>query len=82
MAGKSTRQVTLDFCKQRSALAGSALVTPLFFSPEIGVQADAAFELWQTECLYGTVFALRVSLVRMQQARRKSRPGHSNPARN
>jgi len=60
----------------------SVLVTPLFFSPEIGGQADAAFELWQTECLCGTVFALRVSLVRMQQARRKNRPGHSNPARN
>jgi hypothetical protein len=34
-------------------------------------QADAACELWQTGCLYGTVFALRVSLVRKQQARRK-----------
>jgi hypothetical protein len=63
-------------------LPGSALVTPLFFSPEIGVQADAAFELWQTECLYGTVFALRVSLVRIPQARRKNRAGDSNPARN
>jgi len=48
----------------------------------MGVRADAACELWQTECLYGTVFALRVSLVRMQQARRKNRVGDSNPARN
>jgi hypothetical protein len=38
--------------------------------------------LWQTVCSYGTVFALRVSLVRMQQARRKDREGHSHPARN
>jgi hypothetical protein len=38
-------------------------------------QADAAFELWQTGCLYGTVFALRVSLVRKQQARRKKPRG-------
>jgi len=45
-------------------------------------QADAPFELWQTGCLYGTVFALRVSLVRMQQARRTNRLGRSNPARN
>jgi hypothetical protein len=44
-------------------------------------QADAAFELWQTECLYGTVFALRLSLVRMQRARRNNR-ADSNPARN
>jgi len=74
MAAKSVRQVTLDFCKKKKndpQLPGPALVTPLFLSPEIGGQADAAFELWQTECLYGTVFALRVSLVRMQQARRK-----------
>jgi hypothetical protein len=55
---------------------------PIFASFALGGQADAAFELWQTGCLSGTVFALRVSLVRMQQARRKSRPGHSNPARN
>jgi hypothetical protein len=48
----------------------------------MGGQADAACELWQTECLYGTVFALRVSLVRMQQPRRKNRAGDSNPARN
>jgi hypothetical protein len=41
-------------------------------------QADAPFELWQTGCLYGTVFCslpaagrLRVWLVRKQQARRK-----------
>src|SRR5712692_4097919 len=32
-------------------------------------QADAACELWQTGCSNGTVFALRVSLVRKQQAR-------------
>jgi hypothetical protein len=34
-------------------------------------KADAARELWQTECSFGTVFRLRVSLVRMQQARRE-----------
>jgi len=45
-------------------------------------RADAACELWQTECLYGTVFALHVSLVRKRQARRKNRAGGSNPARN
>jgi hypothetical protein len=33
--------------------------------------ADAAFELWQTGCSYGTIFAPLVSLVRMQQARLK-----------
>jgi hypothetical protein len=44
--------------------------------------ADGQPDLWQTGCSYGTVFALRVSLVRMQQARRKNRAGHSNPARN
>jgi hypothetical protein len=48
----------------------------------MGGQADAAFELWQTECLCGTVFALRVPLVRMQQARRKNQAGDSNPTRN
>ncbi len=46
------------------------------------VQADAAFELWQTECSHGTVFALRVSLVRSEQARRRVQAGDSNPARN
>jgi len=45
-------------------------------------QADAPFELWQTGCLNGTVIALRVSLVQMQQARRKKRLDRSNPARN
>jgi hypothetical protein len=68
MAAKSTRQVTLGSARNEPQLPGSVLVTPLFFSPVMGVtvmgvQADAAFELWQTECLYGTVFALRVSLV-------------------
>jgi len=29
----------------------------LFDSLEWGGQADAACELWQTECLYGTVFS-------------------------
>src|SRR3989442_575665 len=41
-------------------------------------QADAPFELWQTGCLYGTVFALRVSFVRVQQAHRKTRQGQSH----
>jgi hypothetical protein len=54
----------------RSAL--QALATQLCVSLEWSGQADAPFELWQTGCLYGTVFALRVSLVRMQQARRKT----------
>jgi len=44
--------------------------------------ADAPRDLWQTGCSYGTVFALRVSLARMQQARRKDRAGRLNPARN
>src|SRR6266446_5933781 len=58
---------------RRAALL--ALIVPTFLSFALSGQADAAFELWQTGCLSGTVFALRVSLVRMQQARRKSRPG-------
>src|SRR5260370_4040997 len=56
---------------RRSAL--QALATQLCVSLELSGQADAPFELWQTECLYGTVFALRASLVRKQQARRKNR---------
>jgi len=47
----------------------------------MGGQADGAFELWQTECLYGTVFALRVLLVRMQQARRETQAGQSSSCR-
>ncbi|HEX4545721.1 MAG TPA: hypothetical protein VH110_05135 [Candidatus Acidoferrum sp.] len=43
-------------------------------------EADAALELWQTECLHGMVFALRVSFVRSEQARRKDQAGDSNPA--
>ncbi|PYU40816.1 MAG: hypothetical protein DMG54_22100 [Acidobacteria bacterium] len=62
-------------------LSGSALVTQLLFSHEMGGQADGAFELWQTECLYGTVFALRVLLVRMQQARRETQAGESSSCR-
>jgi len=58
-------------------LSGSAL----FVSHEMGGQADGAFELWQTECLYGTVFALRVLLVRMQQARRETQAGQSSSCR-
>ena len=82
MVGKSTRQVTLLFLQEQLHSRSSTLVTPLFVSLEMREQADAACELWQTECLYGTVFALRVSLVRMQQARRNNRAGDSNPARN
>jgi len=82
MAAKSARQVTLLFLREQPHSCSSSLVTQLFLSHEMRGQADAACELWQTECLYGTVFALRVSLVRMQQARRKNRAGHSNPARN
>jgi hypothetical protein len=82
MATKSTRQVTWGSARNEPQLPGSVLVMPLFFSPVMGVQADAAFELWQTESLYGTVFALRVSLVRMRHACRKNPAGHSNPARN
>jgi hypothetical protein len=59
-----------------------ALAMQLCVSLEWSGQADAPFELWQTGCLYGTVFALRLSLVRMQHARRKNRAGDSNPARN
>ena len=44
--------------------------------------ADAQPHLWQTECSYGTVFALRLLLVRMQLARGKSPAGRSNPAPN
>src|SRR5712664_416735 len=55
---------------RRSAL--QALAMQLCVSLEWRGQADAPFELWQTGCLYGTVFALRVALVRMQQARRKT----------
>jgi hypothetical protein len=39
----------------------------------MGGKADAACELWQTGCLYGTVFALRVSLFRMQLPAEKPR---------
>jgi hypothetical protein len=35
-------------------------------------KADAAGELWQTECLFGTVFALYVSFECGQQARREN----------
>ena len=72
---------------QEAAPSGASRTPPprtpqICVSLQTGAQADAAFELWQTECLYGTVFALHVSLVRKQQARRKNRAGHSNPARN
>jgi hypothetical protein len=52
------------------------------FRQRLACKLTRTFELWQTECLYGTVFALRVSLVPMPQARRKNRAGDSNPARN
>ena len=82
MAAKSTRQVTLLFLREQPHSRSSSPVMQLFLSREMRGQADSAFELWQTECLYGTVFALRVSLVRMQQARRKNQAGDSNPTRN
>jgi hypothetical protein len=61
-----------DFC----------LVAWLCHAFDVGEQADAQPDLWQTGCLNGTVFALRVALVRMQQARRLIRRDRSNPARN
>jgi hypothetical protein len=50
----------------------SCLVAPLCHAFDLGEQADAQPDLWQTGCLNGMVFALRVALVRMR----------SNPARN
>src|SRR6266436_3054103 len=50
---------------------------------QVGKQADAAWELWQTGCLYGTLFAPACR----RQARSKAagppknRPGDSHPAR-
>jgi hypothetical protein len=82
MAAKSTRQVTPLFLREQLHSRSSTLVTQLFLSHEMRGQADAACELWQTECLYGTVFVLRVLFVRMQHARRTNRAGDSNPARN
>ena len=71
---------------QEAAPSGASRTPPrtpqICVSLQTGAQADAPFELWQTGCSYGTVFALRVSLVRKQQVRRKNRAGHSNPARN
>jgi hypothetical protein len=44
-------------------------------------KADVAFELWQTECSRGMIFALRVSFVRSEQARRNDQAGDSNASR-
>jgi hypothetical protein len=83
MAAKSVRQVTLDFCKKNDPqLPGPALVTPLFLSPEIGGQADAAREMWQTECLYGTVFCAACVARSNAAGPPENRADRSHPARN
>jgi hypothetical protein len=58
MAANSTRQVTLLFLEEQHHSRSSTPGAQLFLPHEIRGQADAALELWQTECLYGTVFVL------------------------
>jgi hypothetical protein len=54
----------------RSPQHGTRICSAISLRRKPPGKADAAWELWQTECLFGTVFALRLSFECGKRARR------------